>query len=81
MADRPFNTFEMAQSQFDRIADLMELDTAARDLLRNTMRKFHFNIPVRMDDGTSKVFRGFRVQHKDAVGPCKGGLRFRLGFG
>jgi glutamate dehydrogenase (NAD(P)+) len=40
------------------------------------MREYHFNIPVRMDDGTVKVFRGFRVQHNDARGPAKGGIRF-----
>jgi glutamate dehydrogenase (NAD(P)+) len=76
MADSPFNAFEMAQSQFDRIADLLELDIGARDLLRNPMREYHVNIPIRMDDGTSKVFHGFRVQYNDAIGPCKGGIRF-----
>ncbi len=76
MSDNSFNAFEMAQSQFDRIADLLELDNGTRDLLRNPMREYHFNIPVRMDDNTVKVFRGFRVQHNDARGPGKGGIRF-----
>jgi len=40
------------------------------------MREFHFNFPVRMDDGTIKIFKGFRVQYNDARGPCKGGIRF-----
>ncbi len=40
------------------------------------MREFHFTIPVRMDDGNVQVFEGFRVQHNDARGPCKGGIRF-----
>jgi glutamate dehydrogenase (NAD(P)+) len=40
------------------------------------MREYSFTIPVRMDDGAVKVFRGFRVQHNDARGPCKGGVRF-----
>jgi len=40
------------------------------------MREYHFNIPVKMDDGSSKVFRGFRIQHNDSLGPCKGGIRF-----
>ena len=66
----------MAQAQFDRIADLLELDSGTRDLLRNPMREYHFNIPVRMDDNTVKVFQGFRVQHNDARGPGKGGIRF-----
>jgi len=76
MSDSSFNAFEMAQAQFDRIADLLELDSGTRDLLRNPMREYHFNIPVRMDDNTIKVFQGFRVQHNDARGPGKGGIRF-----
>ena len=76
MATNSFNAFEMAQSQFDKVADILEMDQATRDLLRNPMREYHFNIPVRMDDGTYKVFRGFRVQHNDARGPGKGGIRF-----
>ena len=71
-----FNAFEMAQAQFDKVADILKLDGGARDLLRVPMREFHFGIPVRMDDGTTKVFRGFRVQHNDARGPNKGGIRF-----
>ncbi|NJD09798.1 MAG: Glu/Leu/Phe/Val dehydrogenase, partial [Gemmatimonadetes bacterium] len=73
---RAFSAFEMAQAQFDRIADLLELDAAARDLLRNPQREYAFAIPVRMDDGTVQIFRGFRVQHNDARGPSKGGIRF-----
>lgn len=74
--EKAFNAFKMAQEQFDTIADKLELDQAARDLLRNPLREYHFNIPVKMDDGTSQVFRGFRIQHNDALGPCKGGIRF-----
>ncbi|MFB3908328.1 MAG: Glu/Leu/Phe/Val dehydrogenase [Candidatus Eisenbacteria bacterium] len=66
----------MAQAQFDHVADYLGLDAATRELLRNPMREYHFNIPVRMDDGSVKVFRGFRVQHNDARGPGKGGIRF-----
>ncbi len=76
MATGAFNPFEMAQAQFDNVADFLELDSAARELLRNPMREYHFTIPVRMDDGTVQVFKGFRVQHNDARGPCKGGIRF-----
>jgi glutamate dehydrogenase len=71
-----FNAYHMAQEQFDRIAESMDLDAAGRQLLRVPMRESHFSIPVRMDDGTTEVFRGFRVQHNDARGPCKGGIRF-----
>ena len=76
MTNKPFNSFEMAQAQFDAVARQLNLDDAARDLLRYPMREFTFAIPARMDDGTIKVFRGFRVQHNDARGPCKGGIRF-----
>jgi len=71
-----FNPFAMAQQQFDRVADLLQLDEATRTLLREPAREYHVSIPVRMDDGRVQVFRGFRVQHNDALGPCKGGIRF-----
>lgn len=76
MASEAFNPFKMAQQQFDKIAEQLELDEATRDLLRNALREYHFNIPIRMDDGSYKVFKGFRVQHNDARGPAKGGIRF-----
>ncbi len=76
MADKSFNAFAMAQRQFDNIAEQLELDRATRDLLRTPLREYAFSIPVKMDDGTVKVFQGFRVQHNDARGPCKGGIRF-----
>jgi glutamate dehydrogenase (NAD(P)+) len=76
MASKEFNPFEMAQAQFDKVAEILNLDEATRHLLRNPLREYHFSIPVKMDDGTTKVFRGFRVQHNDARGPCKGGIRF-----
>lgn len=73
---RAYNSFEVAQAQFDRVAGLLDLDAATRDLLRSPMREYSFAIPVRMDDGTVRVFRAFRVQHNDARGPSKGGIRF-----
>jgi glutamate dehydrogenase (NAD(P)+) len=76
MATKGFNPFEMAQKQFDSVADLLELDQPTRDLLRQPLREYHFSIPVRMDDNSVRVFRGFRCQHNDARGPCKGGIRF-----
>lgn len=76
MADKEFNAFEMAQAQFDSVADKLNLDSGTRELLRNPLREFHFSIPIRMDDGSTKVFPGFRVQHNDARGPSKGGIRF-----
>jgi glutamate dehydrogenase (NAD(P)+) len=76
MAKKPFNSFEMAQAQFDHVAGILNLDQPTRDLLRWPLREYHFAIPVRMDDGSARVFRGFRVQHNDARGPSKGGVRF-----
>jgi glutamate dehydrogenase (NAD(P)+) len=74
--EKAFNPFAVAQKEFDRIADLIGLDAGARQLLRSTQREYHFQIPVRMDDGSVKVFPGYRIQHNDARGPCKGGVRF-----
>jgi glutamate dehydrogenase len=76
MSAGSFNPFQMAQSQFDRIAELLGLEPGMCQLLRDPLREYHFLIPVRMDDGSTNVFRGFRVQHNDARGPCKGGIRF-----
>jgi glutamate dehydrogenase (NAD(P)+) len=70
------NAFEMAQTQFDHVAEMLQLDPQVREMLRWPMREFHFRIPVRMDDGSIRVFQGFRVQHNDARGPNKGGIRF-----
>jgi glutamate dehydrogenase/leucine dehydrogenase len=70
------NPFEMAQRQFDEVADQLGLDAGVRSLLRWPLREFHFRIPVRMDDGSLRVFDGFRVQHNDARGPSKGGIRW-----
>ena len=76
MNSKVFNPFAMAQEQFDRAADFLNLDSATRDLLRSPLREYQFSIPVHMDDGKMKIFRGFRVQHNDARGPAKGGIRF-----
>ncbi len=76
MDNKNYNAFETAQEQFDGVAEILDLDQATRELLREPLREFHFSIPVTMDDGSKKVFRGFRVQHNDARGPGKGGIRF-----
>ena len=70
------NAFEMAQRQFDQVAELLKLDPQVCEILRWPLREYHFRIPVRMDDGSIRVFQGFRVQHNDARGPNKGGIRF-----
>lgn len=75
-ATRPYNPYETAQRQFDHVADLLDLDEGTRTLLRVPLREYQFSIPIRTDNGAVKVLRGFRVQHNDARGPSKGGIRF-----
>jgi len=70
------NAFAMAQQQFDHVADLLGLDQQVREMLRWPMREYHLRIPIRMDDDSMRVFQGYRVQHNDARGPNKGGIRF-----
>jgi glutamate dehydrogenase len=70
------NSFAIARTEFDRVANRLRLDAPTRELLRSPMHEYHFAIPIRMDDGTRRVFRGMRVQHNDARGPSKGGIRF-----
>jgi len=70
------NAFKMAQAQFDHVAKLLNLDPQVAEMLRWPTREFKFQIPVKMDNGSIRVFTGFRVQHSDARGPSKGGLRF-----
>ncbi len=75
-SSKALNSFQIAQAQFDKVAEYLGLDQPTKDLLRYPLREYQFAIPVRMDDGTVRVFRGFRVQHNDARGPGKGGIRF-----
>lgn len=70
------NPFEMAQRQLDTAAATLGLDEGTHMFLRNPQHEVKVNIPVRMDDGTTKVFPGFRIQHSTARGPAKGGLRW-----
>lgn len=70
------NPFEMAQAQLDQAARIMGLEPAVHELLRWPRREFQFTMPVRMDNGAIRVFKGFRVQYNDSRGPTKGGLRF-----
>jgi glutamate dehydrogenase (NAD(P)+) len=74
--DKTLNPFEIAQQQLDEAAELLGLDAATRELLRWPMRELVVTIPVKMDDGTTKIFRGYRVQYNSSRGPTKGGLRW-----
>ena len=70
------NPFGIAQRQLALAAEVMGLDETTHEFLRWPMREFHVRFPVRMDDGTTRIYEGFRVQYNDARGPTKGGLRF-----
>jgi len=70
------NPFQVAQQQLDEAAEHLKLDGALHELLRWPLRELHVTLPVKMDDGTTKIFHGFRVQYNDARGPTKGGIRY-----
>ncbi|MFH1426490.1 MAG: Glu/Leu/Phe/Val dehydrogenase [Candidatus Kerfeldbacteria bacterium] len=70
------NPFKAAKEQLRKAASYMEIDPDIIERLSHPKRELHVSIPVKMDDGTTKVFTGYRVQHNDARGPFKGGIRF-----
>ena len=70
------NPFRIAQQQLDHAAEKLGLDEATHELLRWPMRELKVTIPVKMDDGTTRVFHGFRIQYNTARGPAKGGIRW-----
>jgi len=70
------NPFKIAQRQLDEAAEALGLDSTTHEALRWPMRELTVTLAVRMDDGSVKVFRGYRVQYNDARGPTKGGVRF-----
>jgi len=71
-----YNPYENAQTQFDGVAEILELDNGMRELLRQPMMELHFTIPVKMDDGTTKTFKALRGKHNAARGPAKCEIRF-----
>lgn len=70
------NPYLNAQKQVKNACDKLGADPAVYELLKQPMRVLEVSIPVKMDNGTIRVFTGFRSQHNDAVGPTKGGIRF-----
>src|SRR5207245_5276597 len=70
------NPFRIATRQFDSAAEKCGLDPGMREVLRRPRRALSLSLPVKMDDGTIRVFDGYRVQHNSARGPCKGGIRY-----
>jgi len=72
----PLGLFESAQAQLDEVAGILHLKPDVHAILRTPMRELHVSKTVKMDDGQTNVFKGFRVQYNNARGPCKGGIRF-----
>ena len=66
----------IVESQFERAANLINLDDYMRRILMRPFREVQVEVPVRMDDGRIEVFTGYRIQHNGARGPCKGGIRY-----
>lgn len=72
----PMNLLESVNRQFDEAADILRLSQELRELLKTPYREITVAMPIRMEDGTLRVFKGYRVQHNGVRGPQKGGLRF-----
>ncbi|MGB6772162.1 MAG: Glu/Leu/Phe/Val dehydrogenase dimerization domain-containing protein, partial [Candidatus Dormiibacterota bacterium] len=70
------NPYITAQRQFDQAASILDLDEGMRQVLREVRRELTVNFPVRMDDGSIRIFTGYRVQHNLTRGPAKGGIRY-----
>ncbi|RLG46558.1 MAG: glutamate dehydrogenase [Thermoproteota archaeon] len=70
------NPYEMAVKQLEEVAKLMDLDRGILEILKRPKREIIVHLPVKMDNGEIRVFTGYRVQHNDARGPCKGGIRY-----
>ncbi len=76
MAEKTLNPFEIAQQQIKTACDKLGAEPAVYEILKHPLRTLEVHLPVKMDDGSIKTFKGFRAQHNDAVGPTKGGVRF-----
>ncbi|HMO57149.1 MAG TPA: Glu/Leu/Phe/Val dehydrogenase dimerization domain-containing protein, partial [Roseiflexaceae bacterium] len=70
------NPFHIAQQQFDDAAAMLDLPQDVRDVLREPQRELTVRFPVKLDNGTTRVFTGYRVQHNLGRGPTKGGIRY-----
>jgi len=70
------NPFEVVKKQLDKCTEILSLGPDVAAILKTPKRELHVSLPIRMDDGSVKVFQGFRVQYNDAKGITKGGIRF-----
>lgn len=76
--EQGLNPFAMAQQQLDAACELLRVSPAMHSFLREPMQELQFTLPVRMDDGSDQVFKGFRIQYNTARGPAKGGIRYHI---
>jgi len=76
MEDKSYEMYCSVQSQLDEVCDALKLDAGVKAYIRQPQKELTVSVPVKMDNGTTKVFTGFRVQHNNACGPYKGGIRF-----
>lgn len=79
MATENLNPFESAQAKVKHACDQLGLDDNVYQILSEPQRVIEVNIPVHMDDGSLKMFKGWRSLHNSAIGPGKGGIRFHPG--
>src|SRR5438105_13450816 len=75
-AAEDLNPFRIAMRQFDTAAEKLELSEGLREVLRRPRRALSLSLPIKMDDGSLRVFQGYRVQHNSSRGPCKGVIRY-----
>lgn len=76
MAAEQRNPFKIVQGQIHQAVEALGLEPSVYEIMKQPLRFLEVAVPVKMDDGSVKVFQGYRSQHNDAVGPCKGGVRF-----
>jgi len=76
MQEKTLNPFEIAKQQLKMACDRLGVDPVVYEFLSKPQKVIEVSIPVKMDDGSVRVFTGFRVQHNNAIGPTKGGIRF-----
>ena len=76
VVEQRVNPWDIAREQFDRAAAYLDIKAGVREMLRHTKRELTVNFPVKMDDGSVRIFTGYRVHHNTVLGPSKGGIRF-----
>ncbi|MFN8484339.1 MAG: Glu/Leu/Phe/Val dehydrogenase [Anaerolineae bacterium] len=74
--EKKVNPWDVAREQFDRAVAFLDLKSGVREMLRNTKRELTVNFPVQMDNGSVRIFNGYRVHHNTVLGPSKGGIRY-----